>query len=112
MAHYQYFIKPISPLANTRLREISSVELHSESDNLFFMPDFNSITTIFCAQSDTQGTGGRASQQPITFELWRRLGVDGQLRKMTELQIEAFMRSRLHLKPQYLQAGGKLAIAI
>jgi len=107
-AHYQYFIQSTSPLATSRLNEMPGVEIYDEENNLYDMPDLDSIKIMFKIKKETQGTGGRSSQQPVDFELWHRLGDEGKLKCLTNEQMEKFLRSTLHLKPGYLQTA-KLA---
>ena len=107
-AHYQYFIQSTSPLATSRLNEMPGVEIYDEENNLYDMPDLDSIKTMFSIKKETQSTGGRGSQQPVDFKLWRRLGDEGELKHMTNKQVEKFLRSTLHLEPGYLQTA-KLA---
>ncbi|MFH0951558.1 MAG: hypothetical protein V1765_03770 [bacterium] len=107
-AHYQYFIQPTSALATIRLNEMPGVECYDEANNLYAMPDLDSIKIMFKIKKEVEGTRGRNSRQPVDFKLWRRLGDEGEIKHMTNEQVENFLRSTLHLKPGYLQTA-KLA---
>lgn len=102
---YEYFISPKTGLTNETLDQIPGIKFYSEFDNLYSLSK-EDLKTLFELKFDLQGTGGRASKQPIKFLVHRRLGPDGTLRTLTPPEIETLLRDHLGLKPKYLQTAG------
>lgn len=109
MVHYQYFVLPKTDLTTKRLNEMPTVRIYDELESLYSL-DLESLKTIFELKFNLQGTGGRASKQPISFLVYRRLGNDGTMKKLSPAQIEILLRQVLKVKPAYLQRAGLLTI--
>ena len=102
MAHYQYFVAPITALTNERLRQIPEIELFDEVQNLYRV-SLGALKQLFKLKIELQGTGGRNSVQPIDFSVFRRLGDDAIPRQLAPSEIETLLREALKLKPAYPQ---------
>lgn len=109
MVHYQYFILPETPLTNQVINQSPDITLYDELLRLYAL-DKKELQKMFELKFDLQGTGGRASNQPIDFSVHRRLGNDGVIKKLTREQVEALLRNVLALKPKYLQVAGLVKI--
>jgi hypothetical protein len=102
---YEFFISPQTGLTNERLNDIIDIELSQKGNGLYSISK-EKLKELFELKFDLQGTGGRASDQPIEFSVHRRLGPDGRLRHLTQPEIETLLRDHLGLKPKYLQTAG------
>lgn len=99
---YEFFISPQTGLTNERLKDIIDIELSQNGNGLYSISK-EKLKELFELKFDLQGTGGRASKQPIEFSVHRRLGPDGRIRKLAPPEIETLKRDHLGLKPAYLQ---------
>lgn len=103
MAHYQYFISPNTPSTNEVIHQLPSVSIYDSDPPPTYSLDSADLKKLFEIKFEMQGTGGRASRQPIDFSVYRRLGTEGCMKKLTQVQICNLLRGDLALKPKYLQ---------
>jgi len=113
MALYQYYIQPCTPQTNARLAEIPDVEIYDEIENIYSLPDVASVKLMLKIKDELAGTGGRVSQQPIAFKIYRRKINEyhnclGDMTELNFLQIAELKHVRRQLKPKYLQVAGQL----
>ena len=93
--HDKYYIEPQTPLTTANLNKLLPIECYDEQANRYSI-EMDCLKKIFNIKQEVQGTGGRASKQPIDFNLYRRRG-DCPLKRLTNEQIESLMRSELKL---------------